>query len=82
LDFLGETIYFGTGFCDITAVLEQPGSEFTLKSLGLADPGPGEVLIGIAGVGVCHTDLAVVHGHLPFPVPAVLLSGRQRRHPV
>ena len=25
--------------------LEQTGSEFTLKTLDLADPGPGEVLI-------------------------------------
>ncbi len=54
------------------AVLEQIGSEFTLKTLDLADPGPGEVLIEVAGVGVCHTDLAVQHGHLPFPFPAVL----------
>ena len=54
------------------AVLDQIGSEFTLKTLDLADPGPGEVLIEVAGVGVCHTDLAVQHGHLPFPFPAVL----------
>ena len=54
------------------AVLEQVGSEFTLKTLDLADPGPGEVLIEVAGTGVCHTDLAVQHGHLPFPFPAVL----------
>ena len=54
------------------AVLDQVGSEFTLKTLDLADPGPGEVLIEVAGVGVCHTDLAVQHGHLPFPFPAVL----------
>jgi len=54
------------------AVLDQVGSEFTFKTLDLADPGPGEVLIEVAGVGVCHTDLAVQHGHLPFPFPAVL----------
>lgn len=44
------------------AVLDQVGSEFTLKTLDLADPGPGEVLIEVAGVGVCHTDLVVQHG--------------------
>ena len=54
------------------AVLDQVGSEFTFKTLDLADPGPGEVLIEVAGVGMCHTDLAVQHGHLPFPFPAVL----------
>jgi aryl-alcohol dehydrogenase len=62
----------GTPVKVTAAVLEQIGSEFTLKTLDLADPGPGEVLIEVAGVGVCHTDLAVQHGHLPFPFPAVL----------
>jgi len=54
------------------AVAEQVGSGFTLKTLDLAEPGPGEVLVEIAGVGLCHTDLAVAGGHLPFPFPAVL----------
>src|SRR6202034_3125475 len=54
------------------AVLAELGSEFTVKPLDLAAPGPGQVLVEIAGVGVCHTDLAVQQGHLPFPLPAVL----------
>ena len=54
------------------AVLTELGSEFIVKPLDLGDPGPGEVLIEVAGVGLCHTDLAVQHGHLPFPPPAVL----------
>ncbi len=54
------------------AVLEKLGSDFAVKELDLADPGPGEVLIEVAGVGLCHTDLAVAHGHLPFPFPAVV----------
>nr|WP_207386568.1 alcohol dehydrogenase catalytic domain-containing protein [Protofrankia symbiont of Coriaria ruscifolia] len=54
------------------AVLEKLGSDFAVKELDLADPGQGEVLIEVAGVGLCHTDLAVAHGHLPFPFPAVV----------
>nr|WP_205447293.1 NAD(P)-dependent alcohol dehydrogenase [Candidatus Frankia alpina] len=54
------------------AVLEKLGSDFEIKELDLAGPGPGEVLIEVAGVGLCHTDLAVAHGHLPFPFPSVV----------
>ncbi|GAB3710338.1 NAD(P)-dependent alcohol dehydrogenase [Nocardiopsis oceani] len=54
------------------AVLEATGGEFTLKDLAIGDPGPGEVLFEVAGVGLCHTDIAVREGHLPFPFPGVL----------
>ncbi|CUU59718.1 aryl-alcohol dehydrogenase [Parafrankia irregularis] len=54
------------------AVLDELGAEFSLRPLELADPAPGEVLVEIVGVGLCHTDLAVQHGHLPFPFPAVV----------
>jgi S-(hydroxymethyl)glutathione dehydrogenase/alcohol dehydrogenase len=35
-------------------------------------PGPGEVLVEIAAAGLCHSDLSVVDGTIPFPVPVVL----------
>jgi aryl-alcohol dehydrogenase len=54
------------------AVVGELGSAFSLRPLDLAGPAPGEVLVEVAGVGLCHTDLAVQHGHLPFPFPAVL----------
>ncbi|MBX6388595.1 MAG: NAD(P)-dependent alcohol dehydrogenase [Frankia sp.] len=54
------------------AVLDRLDADFVVRPLDLADPAPGEVLIEIAGVGLCHTDLAVQHGHLPFPFPAVV----------
>jgi aryl-alcohol dehydrogenase len=54
------------------AVLETLGSEFTLMELAIDGPAPGEVLFDVAGVGLCHTDLAVRDGHLPFPFPAVV----------
>jgi aryl-alcohol dehydrogenase len=31
-----------------------------------------EILVKIAGVGICHTDLTAQHGALPLPLPAVL----------
>ncbi|HWD05729.1 MAG TPA: NAD(P)-dependent alcohol dehydrogenase [Amycolatopsis sp.] len=57
---------------DVTAaVATEIGGPFAIKQLALADPAPGEVLVEIAGVGLCHTDLAAKDGHLPFPLPGV-----------
>src|ERR1700739_5127842 len=54
------------------AVVEEVGAPFTLTEIELQDPAPDEVLVEIAGAGICHTDVAVQHGHLPFPLPGVL----------
>ena len=35
-------------------------------------PGPREVLVRIAHAGVCHSDVSVLDGTIPFPTPAVL----------
>ncbi|QNG21329.1 NAD(P)-dependent alcohol dehydrogenase [Rhodococcus triatomae] len=35
-------------------------------------PAPGEVLVRIAGAGICHTDLTAMAGGVPLPLPAVL----------
>ncbi|OPX10656.1 NAD(P)-dependent alcohol dehydrogenase [Mycobacterium sp. AT1] len=55
-----------------SAVVDEVGGPFTIRTVDLAEPGPGEVLVQIAGVGICHTDIAVKEGHLPFPLPGVL----------
>jgi aryl-alcohol dehydrogenase len=58
---------------DITAaVVRSPSSEFTIEQLTLAAPGPGEVLVKIVAVGLCHTDIATRDGVIPFPMPGVL----------
>lgn len=54
------------------AVVESAGAGFTLSEIELADPRPDEVLVRIVAAGVCHTDLIVAAGHLPFPLPGVL----------
>ncbi|HZU63673.1 MAG TPA: NAD(P)-dependent alcohol dehydrogenase [Novosphingobium sp.] len=57
----------------ITAALAvAPGAPFELAELELAAPGPGEVLVRIAGVGLCHTDLVFRDQFIPYPLPAVL----------
>ncbi|MFE3327783.1 alcohol dehydrogenase catalytic domain-containing protein [Streptomyces sp. NPDC059176] len=40
--------------------------------LEVRDPGPGEVLVAVAAAGLCHSDLSVLDGTIPFPVPVVL----------
>lgn len=54
------------------AVLSAIGGPLVVEDF--IDPRPryGEVLIQVAACGVCRTDLHVVHGEVPFPVPCVL----------
>jgi alcohol dehydrogenase len=40
--------------------------------LELAPPGPGELLVRVEAAGVCHSDLSVVDGNRPRPLPMVL----------
>ena len=55
------------------AVVQEVGGPFTLTQVDLQDPAPDEVVsLEIAGAGICHTDIAVQHGHLPFPLPGIL----------
>ncbi|MEU8546640.1 Zn-dependent alcohol dehydrogenase [Streptomyces roseoverticillatus] len=40
--------------------------------LEVREPGPGEVLVAVAAAGLCHSDLSVIDGTIPYPVPVVL----------
>ncbi|MBX5465341.1 MAG: Zn-dependent alcohol dehydrogenase [Clostridia bacterium] len=54
------------------AVLEEAGRRLQVEELELEPPGPGEVMVRLAAAGVCHSDLHVIEGDLPVPLPAVL----------
>lgn len=43
-----------------------------VRDLAVRDPGPGEVLVAVAAAGLCHSDLSVLDGTIPFPPPVVL----------
>lgn len=43
-----------------------------VKTLDLADPRPGEVLVRIDAAGLCHSDLSVINGDRPRPMPMAL----------
>ena len=44
----------------------------SIEELTLQAPGPGEVLLRITAAGLCHSDLSVVNGDRPRPLPMVL----------
>lgn len=56
----------------IAAVVRKKGGPFELENLKLEEPRDNEVLVRIAGVGMCHTDLVVRDQFFPTPLPAVL----------
>ncbi|MBT0566814.1 alcohol dehydrogenase catalytic domain-containing protein [Williamsia sp. CHRR-6] len=43
-----------------------------IAQLELDGPGPGELLVRIEAAGVCHSDLSVVDGNRPRPLPMAL----------
>jgi alcohol dehydrogenase len=62
------------------AVLETMGAPspyalsrpLRVQAVELDPPGPGEVLVRIAAAGLCHSDLSVIEGTRPRPLPMVL----------
>lgn len=62
------------------AVLDAMGKDrpyrdtrpLTVEELDLDPPGDGEVLIEIKAAGLCHSDLSVIDGNRPRPMPMAL----------
>ncbi len=54
------------------AVLHAPGAPLAIETLDMAPLAPDDVLIRLAASGLCHTDLEVMQGELPYPMPIVL----------
>ena len=54
------------------AVLESQPGELIIDEITLTKPEPDEVLIQTSACGLCHSDLHMIDGHLPSPLPAVL----------
>jgi len=54
------------------AVLHAPGRPVAIEEVAVEGPGPGEVRVAIRAAGLCHSDLSVVDGTIPYPTPVVL----------
>jgi S-(hydroxymethyl)glutathione dehydrogenase/alcohol dehydrogenase len=53
------------------AVLFEPKTPLSIEEVSVAKPGPHEVLIRTAAVGVCRSDLHFVDGAYPHPLPTI-----------
>lgn len=54
----------------IAAIARAPHTDFEIAEVNIDGPRTGEVLVKIAGVGLCHTDL-VFRDQVPYAFPAV-----------
>ncbi|HZP46572.1 MAG TPA: Zn-dependent alcohol dehydrogenase [Candidatus Binataceae bacterium] len=54
------------------AILRELHQPLSIEEVAIDQPGPHEVLVRTVAVGVCHSDLHVVHGTLPTRMPAIL----------
>lgn len=43
-----------------------------IETVELDGPGPGEVLVKVAGAGICHSDLSTIDNSRARPLPAIL----------
>jgi Zn-dependent alcohol dehydrogenase len=44
----------------------------TIEEIELDPPGPGEVLVRMRAAGLCHSDLSVINGDRPRPMPMII----------
>lgn len=54
------------------AVFYATDRPVTIEDVEVRDPGPGEVRVAIKAAGLCHSDLSVIDGTIPYPTPVVL----------
>src|SRR4029077_17576672 len=62
----------GGGAVGRAAVRRAVREPLVIEDIEIGTPGPREVLVRTAATGVCHSDLHVLEGALPNPVPIVL----------
>ncbi|WP_310635238.1 NAD(P)-dependent alcohol dehydrogenase [Burkholderia cenocepacia] len=54
------------------AVARRKNEPFSIERLSIRAPGPGEVLVKMVAVGLCHTDIIMRDQVYPVPQPIVL----------
>jgi S-(hydroxymethyl)glutathione dehydrogenase/alcohol dehydrogenase len=54
------------------AVLYETHSPLRVEEISIDEPQDQEVLVKLVATGVCHTDLHVIKGDIPIPMPVVL----------
>ncbi len=54
------------------AVLTDGPGQLQIDEVEVGSPGPHEVLVRTAHAGLCHSDLHVMEGKMPYPMPVVM----------
>ncbi|HEX9766396.1 MAG TPA: Zn-dependent alcohol dehydrogenase [Nitriliruptorales bacterium] len=54
------------------AVLFEAGKPIEVHDLDVPDTGASQVRVAVTATGVCHSDLSLANGTLPYPMPCVL----------
>jgi Alcohol dehydrogenase GroES-like domain len=54
------------------AVFRGPGRPLEVREIDLEEPGPNDVLVRMAAVGICRTELHSIRGEWDPPTPSVL----------
>lgn len=54
------------------AVMRELSAPLEIEELSTDKPGAREVLVRTAACGVCHSDLHLLEGAIPTPLPCVL----------
>jgi S-(hydroxymethyl)glutathione dehydrogenase/alcohol dehydrogenase len=56
------------------AVFHEHNAPLKVEDIDIDKPKGGEVLVKLAASGVCHSDLSVINGTIPFPSPPAVLG--------
>ncbi len=54
------------------AILHKVHDPLSVEDLEAPSIGPDEVLVKVAACGVCHTDLKVIEGKIPYSMPVLI----------
>jgi len=54
------------------ALVAHALNQISVEEVDVAEPAAGEVRVALKATGVCHSDLSVVNGTIPMPLPMVL----------
>ncbi|MCC6747161.1 MAG: 6-hydroxycyclohex-1-ene-1-carbonyl-CoA dehydrogenase [Deltaproteobacteria bacterium] len=57
--------------------MDAPHRELVRRALPMPTPGPGEVIVEVAGCGLCHTDLSFLYGGVRTKKEAPLTLGHE-----
>ncbi len=55
----------------------EAGQPVAIEDVPEPDPGPSQVVVSVEACGICASDLHVLHGDMPLPVPPPLTMGHE-----